>query len=143
MDRENWIMVDQYERAKPSYYGPMFYDAIGWLYPDDPWVVSAVRAYRARTPRAAPIEVARVKQSLATALRNTDNPPKIGARNTVVPWLVAAAIHQLLADDMLHEARDIANKSLELAIAQQVAGEENFAYRLRRRVEQAEAQDAK
>ncbi len=60
--RPGWILWDLYERRNPSGESADFYEALSWLYGDDPWVQEAVADFRQRTPNPAPPDLERIRR---------------------------------------------------------------------------------
>lgn len=48
--RPLWVLFDAYDRAKPSAEDEGFYETLGWLHRDDPWVMQAIAARSHRIP---------------------------------------------------------------------------------------------
>ncbi|MCD4699138.1 MAG: hypothetical protein K8R91_01005 [Phycisphaerae bacterium] len=52
-DRSLWILFDAYDRKDPQPESACFYEAIEWLYGNDPWVKKSVADYRRRAKKSS------------------------------------------------------------------------------------------
>jgi hypothetical protein len=113
--RPLWILFDLYDRQDPRADSACFYEAIDWLYPDDPWVRQAVTAHRNRLPERAIPSADELLAKLAdySPVRWPQYP--FGDREKAVEFLdavpvgcAAAAIRQLLRQGELDKAEDLA-----------------------------------
>jgi hypothetical protein len=149
--RLGWILNDAYERQNPWRYGNEFYRTLEWLHPNDPWVISAVAAYHART-RHKPIPTSEPDNFLAR-LKVFDGPPddtpggqmmaevlKLGA--TASPWRFCSDVRMLVDQSRYDDARLLARRYRNVGISannDEIAG---FANHLLHRIDQLQAQSA-
>ncbi len=141
--RLNWVLYDQYERQAPTnQYGPDFYDALAWLYPDDPWVRSAVTDYRARAGKlkrlAIDLQVWVISSELADyapdewpiAVPTRQPEAQRHVLKDAGPWVTAACVHRLLDRGRPEDAHTMALRFRHLAVDLQNNSIGAFASRL-------------
>jgi hypothetical protein len=142
-NRLGWLLLDGYERMKPSAEGPAFYETLQWLHGDDPWVIAAVAEAREKrkVPTTQAVNANEVLKLLADmpAVRwpprdRTRQVPPFPPRPS--PWAVAAAIHQLLPSDRA-KAQQIAFKYYAYTMRSELSGGRVFANHLIHMIEQA------
>jgi hypothetical protein len=138
-DRLGWFLLDRYERIQPSPDGAAFYEALEWLYGNDPWVVQAVREARARNVALSAGDVEKVVAELSGF--SDVRWPKTELISRIRPsipscWRVAAVVHQLLPKDP-EKAHKIACQYYGAIINSELPGPRYFANHLIHLVEQA------
>ena len=111
MDRFIWIAQDDYQRRDPSNDAPAFYDYLGWLFGNDPWVAKAVADFHARGGTDKEIDVSALRTDLQQGLQNGPYRVELGTldwNHVLTPWRVAACVHQLLNRKKVADATEIA-----------------------------------
>jgi hypothetical protein len=114
--------MDNYIRRTGHPAGEGFYDALSWLYPDDPWVKRAAANFAAHRPTSAPTplshdvilqrqkdKLASLETLLATG-KLTDVDVKKSLHSYLNPFDFAASLHYLLQHQQRAEARELANR---------------------------------
>jgi len=141
--RPDWRLFDAYDRRRPQPEGAAFYDAVEWLYPDDPWVRRAVADRRRRLPKARAMPPEQVLARLAdfTPARwpAADRKVKGRAQDIVCalpPGAPTAAARRLVAAGRFDKARELALRYHHLCVDANVAGVRR-AIRLLRRIDRA------
>lgn len=111
LDRLVLIAQDDYQRRDPSRDAGAFYDYLGWLHADDAWAVKAAADFRQRAGQDPPIDVAILLDDLQQSLRNGPYNGEMGSmdwNHVLTPWRVAACVHQLLQQNRVKDAVEIA-----------------------------------
>ncbi len=120
--RTHWILYDAYDRAAPKGESIMFYEALTWLFPDDPWVAQAATEARARI--ADPVRLG--AEELGRRLRDyapddwvAPAPARDRRAEAVFRKLpygaVESAVHRLLTAGQRRQALDLASRYRRLA----------------------------
>jgi tetratricopeptide (TPR) repeat protein len=113
VNRLVWIAQDDYQRRDPSNDAAAFYEYLGWLFGDDPWVAKAVADFHRRGGAERRIDPLTLRVDLARGLRDGPyylHPGKLDWDHVLTPWRVAACVHQLLKQNNIDHAARIASE---------------------------------
>jgi hypothetical protein len=113
VNRLIWIAQDDYQRRDPSKDkdAAAFYEYLGWLFGDDPWVAKAVADFHQRGGADRRIDPEMLRVDLERGLRDGPyylHPGKMDWNHALTPWRVAACVHQLLKQNNKDRAAWIA-----------------------------------
>jgi tetratricopeptide (TPR) repeat protein len=118
--RLGWIMKDGYERKSPDKDAADFYQAMQWLYGDDPWGQSAVLDWHIRSEHFD-IKPSDPQQTLAAIKElNAQTDKSLATANVMnvsepAPWVVAGDAKRLVDGRKFAEARELAAQYRDLA----------------------------
>ena len=140
IDRLLWIAQDDYQRRDPSNDAAAFYDYLGWLFGDDPWVAKAVADFHKRGGVDKPVDPAMLCADLQQGLHDGPYRTELGNldwNHVLTPWRVAACVHQLLTQNIAADAADIAKMYKDFETINSGGGESlTVAFELQRMVSQ-------
>jgi hypothetical protein len=111
VNRLIWIAQDDYQRRDPSKDAAAFYEYLGWLFGDDPWVAKAVADFHQRGGADMRIDPEGLRADLERGLHDGPyylHPVKMDWNHVLTPWRVAACVHQLLKQNNVKHAAWIA-----------------------------------
>lgn len=149
--RLGWILDDAYDQQSPWRYGVEFYRTLEWLHPDDPWVVSAVAAYKARSPeRRFPVPTTD-PDTFLPRLKDFDAPPNdtpggpmiakvTSLGSSISPWHVCSDVRLLVEESRFDDARLLARRYRNIGIIAKSYDIAGFANHLLYRIDQLQAE---
>jgi tetratricopeptide (TPR) repeat protein len=111
IDRLIWIAQDDYQRRDPSFDAAAFYDYLGWMFGDDPWVAKAVADFHQRGGTEKPIDSAMLRADLEQGIHDGPYRTELGNldwNHVLTSWRIAACVHQLLIQHKTQDAAEIA-----------------------------------
>jgi len=113
-DRELWILLDAYERKRPTPGSHLFYESLAWLHGDDDWVKRAVADSRGRPRQGQQGAPTEIRELLAEyeplrwpTLDGKGEPNGSPPAGRIVPGAVAVAVRQLLTEGNNAEAKQL------------------------------------
>jgi tetratricopeptide (TPR) repeat protein len=150
--RIGWIIHDMYDRQEPTKYNDDFYRSIEWLYPDDPWVVSAVADFKARNkstiiPTSQPADVLADLAPFDAGPDITPDNPQLTYANDLggrlTPWRIVISIRRLIEAGRIDDARLLARRYQSAVCCwENNTWLQGFASRILWRIDQIQAQQA-